>query len=134
MSQRAYLLRTPCRPTARHRPDSCRTCEPKGIKKECLVGQITKARLSSNRKQHAHLNNVRMMIISHDDHFVEQQFTSLLLEQIHLFDCDLLAGASFGCNANDSSGSFADFNEILVIRSRIVGVHHQLQGGSELFV
>lgn len=37
------------------------------------------------------LDDVRMMIVAHDDHLVEQQFTALLLSQIHLFDSHLAA-------------------------------------------
>lgn len=44
-----------------------------------------------DQKAAVRFDNVRMVVVAHDDHLVEEQLAALLLAQVHLFDGHLAA-------------------------------------------
>ncbi len=67
-------------------------------------------------------------------YFIEEQFSPLLLPEVHHLDGDLPPAVLLSGDAHHTRGALADLHEVLQIRARVAGVHHLLQRGSELLV
>lgn len=67
-------------------------------------------------------------------YLVEEQLTSLLFAQVHLFDSDQFPTAFDSSYADDAGGSFANFNVVVQEVARVSRVHHHLQRRTELLV
>lgn len=90
--------------------------------------------LVPDQERVVHLHDVRVVIVSHDDDFVEQKLPSLLLPQIHLLDSHLPSGHLIGRDPDRTRRSLTDLREVGQVVPGISSAHHHLQCLSELLV
>lgn len=90
--------------------------------------------LVTDQERVVHLHDVGMRKVTHDDDFIEQQFSSLLLPQIHLLDSHLSSHWLFGRDPNGSRRSLTDLHEVRQVVPWITFADDQLQCFPELLV
>ena len=65
-------------------------------------------------------------------HLIEEQFSTLLLPQVHLFDCHLAASCSLRSDAHDACWAFTDLDEIVEVFPWVSWTDDHLEGCTEL--
>lgn len=70
-------------------------------------------KLVLDKKRVVHLNNIWVMMVTHNDNLVKEKLTSLLLPQVHLLHSYLSLCVSIVSNANDARRALANFEEVV---------------------
>lgn len=60
-----------------------------------------------------HLDDVRVVVVAHDDHLVEEQLPALLLPQVHLLHRHLALGVAVVGDADDARRALANLQEVV---------------------